>query len=271
MTYAPLFGSDHTAAGYDRDRTGAPPARRRAPVVSAWLAAALCLPALLGGCDRGTPDGAADSARAPAASASSLPGAAASAGHSGVAPSDSSPAGGGVAIGGVAGSPTGGSADASGSLTRDERGFIITAVGGGLHEVAVSKLAVERGSDPAVRAYASMLASDHAAAHEELLRIARERGLTPPERMPATQEAAIHALGRSEGAAFDRRFVQTVGIEQHRRTIAMFERARRQARDPALKAWLDKAIPTLRRHLAGAEGLRRTTGIAPGAPASGAS
>ena len=69
----------------------------------------------------------------------------------------------------------------------------------------------------------------------------------------------IDALGKLSGAQFDREFIHTVGLTDHQEDIKNFENASRSAQDPALKAWIDKTLPTLREHLATARRLEPTT------------
>lgn len=155
--------------------------------------------------------------------------------------------------------PTGG-----GPLSKAEQTFVIQAAGGGLYEVEVSRLAADKATDPAVKAFASMLVEEHSAANAELKALAESRNVELPDEVPDDKQARIDKLEKASGAEFDREYVQKVGIEDHKKDIQMFEKASQDASDPQLKAWIDKTLPHLREHLAAAQKL-------PGAKVAGAS
>ncbi len=56
-------------------------------------------------------------------------------------------------------------------------------------------------------------------------------------------------------AEFDRGYVRVVGVEDHMANIALFEKARREARDRDLRAWIEKTLPLLRADLGAAKSL----------------
>jgi putative membrane protein len=134
-------------------------------------------------------------------------------------------------------------------LSAAERGFINEAAGTGLYEVEGGQMAAARGSQPAVRAFGTMLVTQHRAAHGELQTVARANGITLPINVEADKRSKLDRLARLTGPAFDREFVQVVGIADHEAAVARFTAAGREARDPALRAWIDKTLATLQRHL----------------------
>jgi len=140
-------------------------------------------------------------------------------------------------------------ASPAGQLSAVERGFINEAAGTGLYEVEGGQMAAAKGSQPAVRAFGTMLVTQHRAAHGELQAVARANGITLPINVEADKRSKLDRLAQLSGVAFDREFVQVVGIADHEAAVARFTAAGRDVRDPALRAWIDKTLPTLQRHL----------------------
>ena len=137
-----------------------------------------------------------------------------------------------------------------------ERAFAMQAAASGAYEAAAARLGTGRASDVRVRAFAEQLVTDHVQANGEFAVLLRAKGMAPPAGPTMDQAANLQQLGAlATGPAFDRGFVQLVGIDQHVAGIALFEQARADVVDPDLRAWIDKALPTMRSHLASAQSL----------------
>lgn len=142
-----------------------------------------------------------------------------------------------------------------GAIARADRKFIDDAVNSGMFEVQVSQLAASKATDPNVKSFASMLVDHHTAANNELVKIANARGVELPAAPKRALRRDIEKLGKKDGDAFDREFVRNVGIKAHEKDIRMFQKAGKAVKDPELKAFVDKTLPTLQDHLAAAQKL----------------
>jgi len=141
------------------------------------------------------------------------------------------------------------------ALSAADRSFVTEAAGSGLYEVAVARLATEKASDPAVKDYAAMLLDHHREANDKLKRVAKDKGLTVPSEIPAAKQRKIDALSQASGSAFDRQFIQEVGLHDHKNDIALFEKASKNAKDSEVRSFAEDTLPTLRSHLDSAQKL----------------
>jgi len=123
--------------------------------------------------------------------------------------------------------------------------FILDAGASGMKEVELSKLAVQKGINQGVKAFATMMVSDHTKANSELKTLADSRNATLVMGPDAT--TASTSLSGLSGAAFDLAYVKTM-IEDHTNAVDMFNRATRSS-DPEIKAYATKYLPTLKEHL----------------------
>lgn len=140
-------------------------------------------------------------------------------------------------------------------LAHSDRKFIENAAKGGLFEVQVAKLAESKASDQAVKDFARMLVDQHTHANNELTQLANSKGVELPAAPGFMQRHSVNSLAKRSGADFDKHFVSEVGIKDHQKDIKEFEKAAKDVKDPDLKAFIDKALPTLREHLAQAQKL----------------
>ena len=148
---------------------------------------------------------------------------------------------------------------ATAPLSVAERDFATRVATQGFYEVEVSRLATERAVNLDVRAYAQMMVKHHTQANNELVALMSAKGVSPPKAMAADKKEKLYRLASlPPSAAFDNGYVRVVGIEDHRTSIAIFERARRESKDRDLLAWIDRALLAMRSHLATAQSLVST-------------
>jgi putative membrane protein len=132
--------------------------------------------------------------------------------------------------------------------------FIQDAAKGGILEVHMGQLALQRASNPAVKAYAERLIADHTKGNEELESLAKKKGVAVP---PDDAKMAMSmSIATKSGADFDREYVKTM-VTDHQKTIEMFEKEASSGSDPDVKDWANKTLPTLRSHLADAQALAK--------------
>ena len=144
-------------------------------------------------------------------------------------------------------------------LSAAERDFATRVATQGFYEIEVSRLATERAVNSGVRAYAQMMVNHRTQANNELVALMSAKGVTPPKGLAADKKEKLYRLASlPPSAAFDNGYVRVVGIEDHRTSIANFERARRETKDRDLVAWIDRALLAMRSHLAAAQSLAGT-------------
>lgn len=135
---------------------------------------------------------------------------------------------------------------------RQERRFLKDAAAGSRFETEASRMALAKSSDPGVRSFAATLINYHASASNDLLYMLQVRGMAPPM-LANGQRKALNRLAKLQGAKFDRAFLEEVALRYQQEDVEYYEKASLIAREPRLKAWIDRTLPTLRYHLAAAE------------------
>ena len=138
------------------------------------------------------------------------------------------------------------------SLSEQDQRFIQDAAKGGMMEVHMGQLGMERGKSPAVKSLSQHLINDHTAANRELAALAQQKGVSLPG--DDAQMAASMPFATESGDDFDKSFARAV-VEDHQKDIAEFEKEASSGNDPDLKNWASKTLPTLRAHLSEAQDL----------------
>src|SRR5437773_4354199 len=149
-----------------------------------------------------------------------------------------------------------------GGMAPADRKFVMEAARGGLAEVELGKLAAEKGSADAVKQFGKRMADDHAKAAAELKDFADKKGMTLPADLDPKHKQLRDRLAKLTGADFDRAYANEM-VKDHKKDVADFKREAKGAKDPDLKAWAGKTLPTLEDHLKAAQDVQAQVKSAP--------
>jgi putative membrane protein len=123
-------------------------------------------------------------------------------------------------------------------------------------EAHLGQMAADQAARQDVKDYASMLVADHTADYQKLSAMAAQDGLTVPNALDAAHNRMIAPFDKLKGAAFDTRYVHEM-IAGHTEAIATFTKEADNAEHADLKAAAGATLPTLQKHLDGAENLEK--------------
>ena len=138
--------------------------------------------------------------------------------------------------------------------TLTDQQFVMKVSAADLAEINLGRVAARQASDPAVKQLAQRLVDDHTKASADLLRIANKRSLPAARTMDAQHRQLQDRLLNLKGANFDRAYLKQL-VADHKTAVALFESASKTAKDPDLKAFATKTLPTIRDHLKTAQDL----------------
>jgi putative membrane protein len=162
--------------------------------------------------------------------------------------------------------------DNSSTVGSSDKKFIMEAAHGGMMEVELGKLAVDKASSPDVKQFAQRMVDDHSKANDELMQLASQKGITlsnaDHQAMMSNADSGTNSTNSSDkahqammkgqamkdklsnlsGADFDREYMSMM-VKDHTKDVKEFEDASTKAKDADLKSWAAKTLPTLREHL----------------------
>jgi len=146
--------------------------------------------------------------------------------------------------------PAGGTAMNAGqaSLDTSDRKFVEKAAMGGMAEVELGRLAQQKASHQQVKEFGARMAQDHGKANTELQQIAASKGIQLPADSGRSHKKDADKFGKMDAAKFDREYMEHM-VDDHKKDISEFEKASRSAKDPDIKAFAARTLPTLQEHL----------------------
>ncbi len=126
--------------------------------------------------------------------------------------------------------------------------FAVDAANGGMAEVALGKLAEGKAVNAKVKEFAAMMIADHSKANDELMALAQSKNITLPQAVSTEKQSVMDNLTKKSGSEFDKAYVDQM-IEDHKKTISMYEDASKNLKDADMKAFVDSKLPTVKAHL----------------------
>jgi putative membrane protein len=133
-------------------------------------------------------------------------------------------------------------------LASMDRTFIAKAAMGGMAEVELGQLAKDKAESQDVKDFASRMVEDHGKANDELKGLADQKNVKFPTTIDKAHRSAKSMLEKTTGAAFDKAYMRDM-VKDHTKDVAEFKKAVDHAKDPDLKSWIEKTLPTLEEHL----------------------
>lgn len=126
--------------------------------------------------------------------------------------------------------------------------FLVDAANGGMAEVALSRLAVEKSSNASVKNFANMMITDHTGANDQVKSLAAQKNVTLPADVSEENRKTADDLMKKSGKDFDKSYIDIM-IKDHEKTIDMFEKAGNNVKDADVIAFANNTLPKLRTHL----------------------
>jgi len=141
---------------------------------------------------------------------------------------------------------------ATASVPSADKAFVEKAAVGGLAEVAMGKMAQEKGSSDQVKQFGSRMVEDHSKANDELKQVASSKGITLPTDLDAKHKSKMEKMQKLSGAQFDRAYMDDM-VSDHKQDVSDFRKQANSGKDSDVKAFAAKTLPTLEDHLKMAE------------------
>ncbi len=137
-------------------------------------------------------------------------------------------------------------------MTMTDQTFLKKAAQGGLAEVELGQLAVQKASSDQVKQFGQRMVDDHSKANDQLKQVAEQEHVKLPTKPDAKDLATKARLEKLSGKEFDQAYMSDM-VKDHKKDVAEFEKESKSATDPNVKSFAEQTLPTLREHLAQAQ------------------
>ena len=136
--------------------------------------------------------------------------------------------------------------------------FLEKASQGGIAEIQLGKLALEKAATPAVKDFAQRMLVDHSKLADEIKQLASQKSVAIPE-MDDSSKALYDRLAKLSPADFDREYA-AVMVNNHESDVAQFRRETQEGKDRDVREFANRAMPILENHWSMARQLKASVG-----------
>ncbi|AUT01340.1 hypothetical protein CLI64_13545 [Nostoc sp. CENA543] len=130
-----------------------------------------------------------------------------------------------------------------------DRLYVTEAAQGGLAEVEMARVALQKSRNNEIRQYAQQMIREHTPVNQQLLQLARQKGIAAPTTIGSKYQAAIARLSQFSPRDFDQAYKEEAGINLHMEYLVVQRRQSQLGEDTDLRAFAARNIPVAQRHL----------------------
>lgn len=127
------------------------------------------------------------------------------------------------------------------SLSAKDKSFMEEAAKGGMMEVEMGRMATKQGKSDAVKMIGKRMVSDHTKANNELMAIAKKKGVDLSKEKPKMEKL--------NDANFDKEYINAM-VKDHEKDLTAFQAEAKNGSDPDVKAFAAKTSEVVKKHLA---------------------
>jgi len=156
---------------------------------------------------------------------------------------------------------TSNSKDANGTGQMMDKMFVKKALQGGMAEVQLGQLAVEKGSSDDVKQFGQKMVDDHTKLGDQMKQVAEQMNVTPPTSLSGKDKATIAKLKALSGDSFDKAYIKDM-IKDHKKDESEFKHEAESASNPALKDVATQGAQVIGEHLQMIEQIAQKNNVA---------
>lgn len=135
--------------------------------------------------------------------------------------------------------------------------FLVDATNGGMAEVQLSRIAVERSTNAAVKNFANLMINDHTSANDQMMALAAKKNVTLPSDVSDENRKKTDELMKKSAKDFDKEYVDMMA-KDHEAAVNLFERASNNVSDAEVVSFINNILPKLKSHLESVKALKKS-------------
>ena len=129
-----------------------------------------------------------------------------------------------------------------------DKHFVHTALQGGMAEVQLGQLALQKSSNDDVKQFAQKMVDDHTKLGDQLKPIAQQMNVTIPDAPSGKDKATMAKLQALNGDAFDKAYIRDM-VKDHEKDQKLFKDEAQTTTNPDLKQAVTQAEQVIDGHL----------------------
>jgi putative membrane protein len=134
------------------------------------------------------------------------------------------------------------------SNMKKDASFAVDIADAGMLEVELGKLAQTNASAASVKTFAKEMVTDHGKANDELMTLAKTKGIVLPAALSDKCQKQYNDLSAKKGADFDKAYIDAQ-VSGHKDVVDLLQKEAEKGEDPDVKTWAQGKLPVVQHHL----------------------
>lgn len=138
--------------------------------------------------------------------------------------------------------------DPNGPAAMMDKAFVRQALQGGMAQVQLGQLALQKSSNPDVKQFAQKVVDDHTKLGDAMKQVAQQMNVKPPDSLSGKDKSTITKLNALNGDAFDKAYIKDM-VKDHKQDEKEFKQEAENTSNPALKSLVSQGGQMIGQHL----------------------
>ena len=142
-----------------------------------------------------------------------------------------------------------------------DKAFVRKALEGGMAEVQIGQLALQKSNNADVKQFAQKMVDDHTRLGEQMKPVAEQMNINAPEGLSSKDKATVAKLNKLSGDAFDKAYIKDM-VKDHKQDEKDFKQEAMNTSNPALKEVVSQGAQVIGEHLQMIEQIAQKNNVA---------
>jgi putative membrane protein len=138
--------------------------------------------------------------------------------------------------------------NAPGQPSPMDKMFVKKALQGGMAEVQLGQLTLQKSNNDQVKQFAQKMIDDHTKLGEQMKPVAQQLGVSIPDGPSKKDKATMAKLQALSGSAYDQAYIKDM-VKDHKQDLSEFQTEASSGQDPAVKDAASQGSKVIAQHL----------------------
>jgi putative membrane protein len=151
--------------------------------------------------------------------------------------------------------------NATGQTTAMDKMFVAKAMQGGMAEVQLAQLTLQKSNDEQVKQFAQRMIDDHTRLNDQMKPVAQQLGVSVPDKVSKKDRTTMAKLQGLSGTAYDQAYIKDM-VKDHKQDLSDFQTEASSGQDQTVKDAAAQGSKLIAQHLQLAEQLAKDQNVA---------
>jgi putative membrane protein len=149
----------------------------------------------------------------------------------------------------------------NGQSSATDKMFVSKAMQGGMAEVQLAQLTLQKSDNQQVKQFAQRMIDDHTKLNDQMKPVAQQLGVSVPDQISKGDRKTIAKLQALSGSAYDQAYIKDM-VKDHKQDLSEFQMEASSGQDQTVKDAANQGSKVIAQHLQMAQQLAKDQNVA---------